>query len=461
MALAFVEILYYYNDIVISVSISINCRPYYLITVIMPEVPTVEIINFGDELLVGIRENAHLTYLGEQLSKYGLSVRRARIIKDSKEEIEKAFAEAWAQSDLIITTGGLGPTADDLTRETIANVLGAELVYDPEIKQVIEDRFSAIGYRMADHHIQQCYRFKEGRVLRNDQGTAPGLVYRNDGKMLILLPGPTQELKPMFEQQVLPFLQAEGILSDEPTFIQMRTCGLGESAVEARLRPLAESYDDLQLAYCAHYGIVDVRFSSLAGLLSSEQLEAVSRQGHRLMEDHFVCFGDCSLAGAVQRELRALDRTLAVAESCTGGLLSDAFTDIPGASKSFLGGIVCYANDVKVAQLGVPESILSQHGAVSVECAIAMASGVAERLSSDYGLSVTGFAGPGGGNAGNPVGTVHLGYHSPIGVWGKTLRYTGGRLDVKTRAVHAALDWMRRNLRQYKVEELLSSSDSE
>ena len=255
---------------------------------------------------------------------------------------------------------------------------------------------------------------------------------------------------------MIPLLQSEGYLSSQPAYLQMRTCGLGESAVEERLHPLQSRYEDLQIAYCVHFGIVDVRFSSRSGQLSADSLEIIAHEAREKMEENFFCFGDCSLAEVVQRELRALDRTLAVAESCTGGLLSDAFTNIPGASKSFIGGIVCYTNDIKVAQLGVPESLLAQHGAVSAECAIAMASGAAERLSADYGLSITGFAGPGGGNQENPVGTVHIGYHSPVGVWGKTVRYTGGRLDVKTRAVHAALDWMRRNLRQYKVEEFLS-----
>lgn len=260
----------------------------------------------------------------------------------------------------------------------------------------------------------------------------------------------------MFEHKVIPLLQAEGYLSSQPAYLQMRTCGLGESAVEERLQPLQNRQEDLQIAYCVHYGIVDVRFSSRSGHLSADSVEILAHQARELMEENFVCFGDCSLAEAVQRELRALDRTLGVAESCTGGLLSDAFTNIPGASKSFVGGIVCYTNDVKVAQLGVPESLLAQHGAVSAECAIAMASGVAERLSADYGLSITGFAGPGGGDQENPVGTIHIGYHSPVGIWSQTVRYTGGRLDVKTRAVNAALDWMRRNLRKYKVEEFLS-----
>lgn len=422
----------------------------------MSETKSVEIINFGDELLVGIRDNAHLTYLGGELAKLGLSVQRARIITDEREEIVRAFHEAWSRSDLVITTGGLGPTSDDLTRETIAEALGAELVFDPTIEQSIRKRFAALGYEMADHHLSQCYRFKDGIVLKNARGTAPGLVHRQKGKLLVLLPGPTQELRPMFEHKVIPMLQAEGYLSSQPAYLQMRTCGLGESAVEERLQPLQNRQEDLQIAYCVHYGIVDVRFSSRSGHLSADSVEILAHQARELMEENFVCFGDCSLAEAVQRELRALDRTLGVAESCTGGLLSDAFTNIPGASKSFVGGIVCYTNDVKVAQLGVPESLLAQHGAVSAECAIAMASGVAERLSADYGLSITGFAGPGGGDQENPVGTIHIGYHSPVGIWSQTVRYTGGRLDVKTRAVNAALDWMRRNLRKYKVEEFLS-----
>ncbi|MEC7274078.1 MAG: nicotinamide-nucleotide amidohydrolase family protein, partial [Verrucomicrobiota bacterium] len=218
-------------------------------------------------------------------------------------------------------------------------------------------------------------------------------------------------------------------------------------------------HPNLKLAYCVHYGIVDIRLSARDNLISMEQIEAIGHEARNLLGEDFVCFGSCSLAKVVLHELRALDRSLAIAESCTGGLLCDSFTNLAGASKVFRGGVVCYSNDVKVSQVGVPESILEQHGAVSPECAIAMASGISEGLSSDYGLSVTGFAGPDGGDEKNPVGTIHLGYHSPVGVWCKTVRYTGGRLDVKARAVHAALDWMRRKLRENKVKEFLSRGE--
>jgi len=415
----------------------------------------VEVINFGDELLLGIRENTHLKYLGEQLSRYGLPIHRARVITDEIDEIKMAFADAWAHSDLVITTGGLGPTADDLTRESIAEALGAELEFDEEIEAAIKERFRALGRPIAVHHEKQCYRFRDGTVLQNERGTAPGLVYRADGKMLVMLPGPTHELTPMFEKLVLPMLQAEGILAEREAYLQLRTCGSGESSIEEKMRPIIAGYPSLTVAYCVHYGIVDVRLSSRDGTLTPEQLQAIGHEARAVMGDDFVCFGHCSLAQVVYHELRALDRTLAVAESCTGGLLGDAFTNIAGASKVFRGGIICYTNDVKMDLLGVPECLLDQHGAVSPECAIALASGAAEKLSADYGLSVTGFAGPDGGNKENPVGTIHLGYHSPVGVWCKTVRYTGGRLDVKARAVCAALDWMRRKLKKYKIDEFL------
>ncbi|WPJ94874.1 CinA family nicotinamide mononucleotide deamidase-related protein [Coraliomargarita algicola] len=421
----------------------------------MSKMPIVEVINFGDELLVGIRENSHLTYLGEQLARYGLPIHRSRVITDEASEIKRAFLDAWQHSDIVITTGGLGPTADDMTRENIAEALGAKLVFDAEIEALILARFKVLGRRMAAHHLKQCYRFAEGEVLHNERGTAPGLAYRSEGKILIMLPGPTHELTPMFEKQAVPMLQAMGVLSNEEAYVQLRTCGSGESTVEETMQPIVKAHPELTVAYCVHYGIVDVRLSPREGRMCMDQLKAIAHEARVLLGEDFVCFGHCSLATVVFHELRALDRTLAIAESCTGGMLCDAFTNLSGASKVFVGGVVCYCNDVKVSQVGVPESILEQHGAVSPECAVAMASGIAERLSSDYGLSVTGFAGPDGGNEQNPVGTIHLGYHSPVGVWCKTVRYTGGRLDVKARAVHAALDWMRRKLRKYKVEEFL------
>ncbi len=418
---------------------------------------SVEVVNFGDELLVGIRENTHLTYLGDQLARQGISVARSRVLRDDIAEIEHGFSEAWKQSDIVITTGGLGPTADDLTRETIARALGVRLVFDPKIEATIQDWFAALGRTMGKHHIKQCHSLEGSRVLYNKVGTAPGLIYQKAGKTLIMLPGPTHELKPMFEEQVLPFLKEQKIANEQDAYVQVRTFGMGESAVEQIMQPIINKHQGLGVAYCVHYGLVDIRLSNRDGSLTTKQLKLIAQEVHKLFGENFVCYGHCSLAQVVYHELRALDRTVAIAESCTGGSLAGAFTDIPGVSSVFAGGIVSYTDDVKVALLGVPESLLEQHGAVSSECAVAMASGAAERLSADYGLSVTGFAGPAGGNEKNPVGTIHFGYHSPVGAWCKTVHYMGGRLDVKAYAVQTALDWMRCNLRKYKLQEFLST----
>lgn len=421
----------------------------------MPNPISVEVINFGDELLVGIRENTHLTYLGEQLAHHGVSITRSRVVMDDVAEIKRGFLEAWEHSEIVITTGGLGPTADDLTRETIAQALGVEMVFDPEIEATIKARFAVLEREMGDHHLKQCHRFEGGEFLHNERGTAPGLFYKQDGKALIMLPGPTHELEPMFEKQVLARLHEEGLIGYRDAYVQVRTCGLGESSVEQMMQPLVEKYPGLNVAYCVHYGMVDVRLSCRDGSLGLGCLKLISQEMRQLLREDFVCFGHGSLAQVIYHELRAFDRTLAIAESCTGGSLADAFTDIPGASSMFAGGVVCYTDDVKVALVGVPESLLEQHGAVSPECAVALASGAAERLSADYGLSVTGFIGPDGGDEQYPVGTIHFGYHSPIGAWCKTVHYTGGRLDLKARAVQAALDWMRRKLRKYKMEEFM------
>jgi nicotinamide-nucleotide amidase len=416
----------------------------------------VEVINFGDELLVGIRENAHLKYLGEQLAHYGVSITRSRVILDEPGEIRRAFAEAWEHADLVITTGGLGPTADDLTRETIAQALGLELVFDAAIEATIQDRFSVLGRSMGPHQLKQCYRFADGEALHNERGTAPGLLYKQAGKTLIMLPGPPHELQPMFENQVLPRLQADGMLAEEEAYVLVRSCGAGESSVEQMMQPLVDKYPSLSVAFCVHFSLVDVRLSCRDGSLSQEQLQALGHEARQLLGDDFVCFGHSSLAQVVHREIRALERTVAVAESCTGGAVGAALTDVAGASQVFVGGVISYTNDVKVSLLGVPESLLEQHGAVSPECAVAMATGAAEQLSADYGLSVTGYAGPSGGDAENPLGTMHIGYHSPVGVWCKTVRFSGDRVDVKARAVQAALDFMRRKLRKYKMQEFLS-----
>lgn len=423
----------------------------------MPKSPKVELLNLGDELLIGIRENGHLYYLGDQLSRHGVEIQCNTVIRDHPEDIRRYFGESWNRADILITTGGLGPTSDDLTRETLAEILGLELKFDPAIEEAIASRFRKMGRAMSENNLKQCYVPAGAEVLPNHFGTAPGLWLKKDGKLLIMLPGPGYELAPMWEKEVLPRLEAEGVCSPGEAYLQIRTCGLGESALETRLQPIFDRHDDLRVAYCFHHGVVDLRLSSVPGGLDREAILDIGEACRNELGDDFVCFGHQTLAKIVVDMLRATEKTLAIAESCTGGLLSDAFTNISGASKVFAGSVVCYNNDAKIQMLDVPESILNQHGAVSAECAVAMVTGAAERFSADYALSITGFAGPGGGTPENPVGTIYLGYFSQVGMWSQKLVFPGERLAVKQRAVIAALDWMRRKLIKHRVDDFLAS----
>ena len=427
----------------------------------MTETIRVETITLGDELLLGIRENAHLTYLGSQLAHHGIEPAANIVIRDQPDDIKLFFKDSWERSELVITTGGLGPTSDDLTRETIAEVLGEKVIYDTNIEDAIRERFRQLERPIPESNSRQCYRPESAEVLPNPYGTAPGLYLKKDNKILVMLPGPAREMHPMFTDQVVPRLQKEGVFPEIDCYLQLRTAGIGESALAEKVQPMLDGIDGLVVGYCAHAGMVDLRLSSLdANTLSEEQLHEIGESCRKALGEDFVCFGERTLAGVIFGDLRSLDKTLAVAESCTGGLLSSQFTEVPGISKVFQGGAVCYHNDAKVQVLEVPESMVDQHGAVSEEVAIAMATGACEKYGADYGLSVTGFAGPTGGTQVLPIGTIYLGYASPLGVWAKKLNLRGDRASNRRRAATAALDWMRRKLRKYKLEEVFAAADS-
>lgn len=408
--------------------------------------PRFELLTLGDELLLGLTANSHLTWIGSELGRRGVLLQRNVTITDEADAIAAQFRESWARADVIITTGGLGPTCDDRTREVVAGILGQELVFDPAIEQAIQDRFARLGRRPTDNNRKQAYRFARGEILPNAHGTAPGLWAEQDGRVLVMLPGPPNELQPMFTGQVLPRLAARGLLAEGEAYVQLRTAGVGESALEARLQPVFDRHPGLGIAFCAHQWQVDCRVSSPDGRYGPEVLRAIAAECAALLGDDFLCFGHASPAELVADLLRARGRTLAVAESCTGGLLANSFTDICGAAKFFQGGIVGYSNETKMLLLDCPECLLSQHGAVSPECAVAMATGVAERLGADYGVAITGFAGPAGGDCENPVGTIFLALHTPVGDWSRKLSYPGPRQTVKQRAVAAAIDWLRREI---------------
>jgi nicotinamide-nucleotide amidase len=408
-----------------------------------------ELLTLGDELLLGLTPNTHLTWIGQQLGRRGVQLARNVTATDEASAIAAELRASWARADVIITTGGLGPTCDDRTREAVAEVIGQKLVHDPEVERAIAERFVRLGRKMTPNNLKQAYRFERGEVLANANGTAPGLWVEQDGKVLVMLPGPPHELQPLFTEQVLPRLARLGLVQEGEAYVQLRTAGVGESALETKLQPIFDRAGDaLSVAYCAHLWRVDVRLSSPDGRLSMLELQSLADECAALLGEDFVCYGHDSLAKVNADLLRAQEKTLAVAESCTGGRLANVFTEVCGASKFFRGAVVCYANDAKMQILDVPESLIEQHGAVSDECVVALATSVAETLEADYGLAIAGYAGSSQDPKTNPLGTIYLGLHSPQGVWSKKLNYTATRSMVNERAVTVALDWLRRELQR-------------
>jgi len=414
----------------------------------MPIRKRLEILSLGDELLLGLRENAHMAYLGRELARKGLVIARDQEIRDNAEDIRRYFLEAWRRADIVITVGGLGPTADDLTRQAVTEALGLKLVESAQVLDSLRAKVALMGRPLNERIRQQALIPEGAEVLPNHHGTAPGLWLERDGKILIMLPGPGSELRPIFMEEVLPRLEERDIALINDAFLQLRTCGIPESELQIMVAPvIAELAEQVSVGFRSHCGIVDIRLCADAEDVGWAVLERGGERIRALVGPDFVAYGEVSLAEVVIKMLRKAEKTVAVAESCTGGLLCCAFSDVPGASKVFRGGVVCYINEVKQELLGVDESILMQHGAVSCETAVALAAGAQERLDSDYALSVTGFAGPDGGEPGAaPVGTVFIGFASAEGVWSRKLFIAGSRQSVRERATVTALDWLRRKL---------------
>jgi nicotinamide-nucleotide amidase len=406
-----------------------------------------ELLTLGDELLLGLTPNTHLTFIGSELGRRGVRLQRNATVTDDADAIADEFRSAWARADVVITTGGLGPTCDDRTRESVAEVLGRKLVHSAEVEAAIRERLAKFGWKMTPNNLKQAYVFEGGDVLPNANGTAPGLWAEQDGKVLVMLPGPPNEMHPMFVDQVVPRLVERRLLGSAESYIQLRTAGVGESALETRLQPIFERYGPrLNVAYCAHLGAVDCRLSPSNGSLSLADVELIAAECAGALGDDFICYGQDSLARVCAELLRSQEKKVAVVETATGGLLANSFSELCGACKFFAGGVVCCSNDAKMQLLDVPECLLIQHGAVSDEAAVAMATGAAETLGADYALAVTGFTGAATGAGANAAGTVILALFSPAGVWSKKLSAPGPRATMKARAVNAALDWLRREL---------------
>ena len=363
--------------------------------------------------------NSHQQWLCRQLADLGFVVTRQVAVADTGRDIQQAVGEALARADLVITTGGLGPTSDDITRDLIAQLLGKELRQDAHVLAEIEKMFAQRRIRMPKSVRVQALVPEGAMVLPNPNGTAPGLAieirpnaFRENGKRswLILLPGPPRELRPMFLDSVVPLLRREFPLENPFVCHTLRTAGIGESMlqerIEAPLRPLVVA--GLELGYCARVGQVDVRLA--ARIKDAQKLVGDAEQIVRArLGEHIYATGDDEIETVIVRLLTGRKQTLAVAESCTGGCIANRLTNVPGASAVFLAGLVTYSNEAKQKILGVRADTLARHGAVSDAVAREMAEGARKQTHADYALAVTGIAGPTGGTPEKPVGTAFIG----------------------------------------------------
>jgi nicotinamide-nucleotide amidase len=379
----------------------------------------IELINTGTELMLGRVLNTHQQWLCRQLADLGYIVTRQVAVADRSRDIEQAVREALAQADLVITTGGLGPTTDDLLRDLIARLLGKALREDVATLAQIRDSFATRNRAMPESTRLQALVPEGAVVLANPHGTAPGLAmevcpnpFRSDGKpsWLVMLPGPARELRPMFVESVLPLLRR--VSPPESAFVcrTLRTTGIGESLVQEKVgEPLQRLIaGGLELGYCARPGQADVRLSACGADAEKLVCEAEAIV-HERLGSHIFGRGDEELEAVVIRLLTERKLTLAVAESCTGGCIAHRLTDVPGASAVFLAGLVTYSNEAKQRFLGVRAETLAQHGAVSEDVAREMAAGARQVNRADYALAVTGIAGPAGGTPAKLLGTVFIG----------------------------------------------------
>lgn len=415
-----------------------------------------EILNTGTELMLGRVLNTHQQWLCRRLADAGYVVSRQTAVADTAREIAGAVREALGRADLVVVTGGLGPTADDLTREALAEVVGRPLREDPAVAAHLRAWYTARG-RTPTLAVMVQARVPAGAVvLPNAHGTAPGLLIEvrpnpyspaDRPAWLVLLPGPPRELRPMFTEQVLPWVQRTWPLAAPFVCRTLRTTGVPESLMEARLAaPLAPlAARGLEIGYCARPGEVDVRLAARTADAATLVAEAVAVV-RGAVGRHVYGEEDDTLEAVVVRTLTEQRRTLAVAESCTGGRLASRLTDVPGASAVFLGGFLTYANALKERLVGVSAELLAAHGAVSEPVARAMAEGARTRTGADFALAVTGIAGPTGGTPDKPVGTVFIALAAAEGTQVRQFLNAFDRETFKHMSSQQALELLRQRL---------------
>lgn len=368
-----------------------------------------EILCVGTELLLGEIVNTNAVFIAQQLAQIGIDLYHQTVVGDNPARLSAALTTAFDRADLVIMTGGLGPTYDDLTKETVANYFGRKMeLHEPSMAR-LEEFFSHYGRTMTENNRKQAYMPEGAIVFQNNNGTAPGLAVEGNGKTAVLMPGPPREMKPMFLESVLPYLMkySERVIDSH----EMHMIGIGESAMEYELHEYIDSLADVTVAPYAKDGECMLRVTA-AGKThedAEQKMVPVMEELSRRMGKYIYGIDLPNLETAVVRLLTERGMTLATAESCTGGLLSKRITDIPGASKVFGCGICSYANEIKERILGVSHETLAQYGAVSEQTAAEMAAGVRRISGADIGISTTGIAGPDGGTLEKPVGRVYVG----------------------------------------------------
>jgi nicotinamide-nucleotide amidase len=410
-----------------------------------------EIIAIGSELLTPFRQDTNSLYLTEKLNQLGVEVVLKTVVGDSRERLVSVAQHALFRSDIVIFMGGLGPTEDDLTREAVAEALGVELHRDAEILKKLEQRFAARGYQMTPNNAQQADVIAGATVLLNPNGSAPGQWisgnYEGRDRLIILLPGPPFELKAMFDEQCMERLRAKL----PPAYIATRVlkvAGMGESLVDSRVAPIYKRYTDIQTTILAGAG--DVQFNLFTRAASMEEaqqrVDELAGEIEDELQDAVYSSKGESLEQIAGYYLGMRGATLAVAESCTGGLLAERITSISGSSRYFLGGAVVYSNELKTKFADVPASLIVKHGAVSREVAAALAEGIRKRCKATFGIGITGVAGPAGGTEEKPVGLVYTALASEDGTQVEERKFPGDRKRVRWFATQLALDMVRRKL---------------
>ncbi|MDY4081283.1 MAG: competence/damage-inducible protein A [Candidatus Metalachnospira sp.] len=404
-----------------------------------------EILAVGTELLLGDIVNTNAQYIAQGLAELGIDVYYQTVVGDNPERLKSAIHSAFDRADIIITTGGLGPTEDDLTKEIGAQYFGRKLVLDERALDRIKKFFDKMKRPMTDNNVKQAMVPENAVVMYNANGTAPGIIIENEKQILIMMPGPPREMKPMFSQQVKPYLASK----QEYTLVSrvLRIAGVGESAMEMQVKDLIASQTNPTVAPYAKDVEAVLRITARAENADEAEkiIEPVAQEIYSRFGKSVYAEGETSMQETVAQMLVKRNKTIAVAESCTGGLVASRLIEYPGISSVLLEGAVTYSNEAKMRRLGVKRETLEAYGAVSAETAVEMAEGIAKSSGASIGLSTTGVAGP-GPSEGKPEGLVFIGVYIEGKTYVKELNLAGKRNVIRERAAYNALDYLRRKL---------------